>query len=188
MILKVPYYSQIKNTKNAAWKDKSCGIAALKMVLDFYEPTNLSIDELYQKGLDIGGYLENVGWYHHSLALLAKSLGYRAITRSWNIGEESLKSLKERGFLDEDINVMSDQLIEEGIFTLKNEVKRKHPVIVSIPKGFVKNGSGHLVTLVGLTSREFIINDPLDGEKISVDYAKFEEIWTRRAIVLQKKH
>ena len=46
MKLAVPYYSQIKDTENPDWKDKSCGIAALKMVLDFYRPTNLSIDEL----------------------------------------------------------------------------------------------------------------------------------------------
>src|SRR3989344_1331696 len=98
MILDVPYYSQITDTKNPKWKKDACGITTLKMILDYYSPTNLSIDELYQKGLDLGGYKEGVGWYHHSLAQLAKKFGYKAITKSWNIPTESLKKLNARGF------------------------------------------------------------------------------------------
>lgn len=186
MILQVPYYSQIKNTKNPDWKDKSCGIAALKMVLDFYQPTDLSIDELYQKGLDINGFLEGVGWYHHSLALLAKQLGYKAITRSWNIPKESLDHLKERGFKTADIEIIRRQQLDEAITTLKKELDNKHPTVVPIPKGFTKGGSGHLVVLIGYDEEGFICHDPLDGEKINLDYEKFKNLWEKRAILVIK--
>ena len=159
MILNVAYYSQISDTKNPAWKDRSCGIAALKMVLDFYRPTDISIDDLYQKGLSIGGFLEGVGWYHHSLALLAKSFGYQAITRSWNIPEQSLQHLKERGFEKHDLEIINRQQMEEGLLTLKEELSQNHPVIVSLPKGFKKGESGHLVVLIGFDNKGFIIND-----------------------------
>lgn len=184
MILKVPYYSQIKDTQNPKWKKDSCGIAALKMVLDFHQPTNLSIDELYQKGLDINGYLKNVGWYHHSLAQLAKRFGHQAITRSWNISKESLEHLKQRGFSEKDIEIVETQQLEEGIMTLKNELTNGHPVIVSIPKGYVEGGSGHLVTLIGFDENGFIANDPFDASEINLNFKKFKKIWSKRAILI----
>lgn len=180
MILKVPYYSQFKETKSSAWQDKSCGIAALKMVLDFHQPTNLSIDELFQKGLEIGGYLENVGWYHHSLAILAKNLGFEAITRSWNVTKESIEKLKQRGFDDKDLEIMKEEQLEEGLYTLKQELSSNHPVIISFP--------GHLVVLVGFDQNNFYVNDPDDreqsGQKVKVVLSEFKKIWEKRAIII----
>lgn len=185
MILKVPYYSQIKDTRNPKWKNDSCGIAALKMVLDFYRPTNFSIDDLYQKGLGLGGYKYRVGWYHHSLALLAKQFVHKAVTRSWNIPKASLEHLKQRGFGEEDIEIIETQQLEEGIMTLKQELSKKHPVIVSLPKGFQEGSSGHLVTLIGFDKEGFIVNDPLDGKKLQLDFEKFKKVWSKRAILIQ---
>ncbi len=184
MILDIPYYSQMVDTKNPDWKDRSCGIAALKMLLDFYKPTNLTIDDLYKKGLEMEGFLEGVGWYHHSLALIAKSLGYGAITRSWNIPEQSLQHLKERGFEKQDLEIINRQQMEEGLLTLKEELSQNHPVIVSLPKGFKKGESGHLVVLIGFDNKGFIINDPYFGEKIQLDFEKFKAIWGKRAIII----
>lgn len=189
MILKVPYYSQVRDTKNPKWKDKSCGIAALKMVLDYYSPTNLTIDDLYQKGLDLGGYKEGVGWYHHSLALLSKSLGYKAITRSWNIPKESLEHLQERGFSKEDIKIVNQQQMEEGIFSLKNELENGHPVVVSVNQGFGEHGQGHLVTLIGYDEIGFILNDPYEeirlGKEFKISFDDFKGSWIKRAILIQ---
>lgn len=187
MILKVPYYSQIKDTKNPDWKNKACGVTALKMVLDFYGAKNQSIDDLYQKGLDIGGYLEDVGWYHHSLALLAKQFGFRAITRSWNIPKESLVHLKKRGFSPADIAIVNRQQLEEALFSLKNELDHQHPVILSVPKGLAKNSSGHLVVLTGYDENSFILNDPFGGEGTKLDYNKFKNIWAKRAVIIYPK-
>lgn len=189
MILKVPYYSQVRETKNPDWEDKSCGIAALKMVLDFYKPTQFSIDELFQKGLNLGGYKANVGWYHHCLALLAKSLGYKAVTRSWNIPKESLEHLTERGFSKDDIEIVENQQIEEGIFSLKNELDRGHPVIVSVTKGFGKHGEGHLVTLIGYDEEVFTLNDPYEairpGKEFKISFDDFKDTWAKRAILIE---
>jgi|SRR3989344_7356610 len=188
-ILNVPYYSQIKDTQNPDWQDSSCGIAALKMVLDFFQPTNLTIDDLYQKGLDINGYLENVGWYHHSLALLAKDLGYKAITRTWNLPEEYDKKLKERGFSGADLQILKDEQEIEGIFTLKRELDQKHPIIVPVSKGFGKSGEGHLVVLIGYDESGFILNDPYDeirvGKEFEISFEEFSETWSKRAIIIE---
>jgi len=191
-MLKVPYYSQIKDTQNPKWKKDSCGVAALKMVLDYYQPTNLTIDELYQKGLDIDGYLEGVGWYHHVLAQLAKGFGYKAVTKSWNIPAESLEHLIGRGFSKEDIEIVVNLQLDEGIFTLKQEVLAGHPIIISVPKGFKEGGSGHLVVVIGFDDLGFIVNDPFDGEKIHIDFERFRQVWsgrfwTRRAILIRPK-
>lgn len=188
MILKVPYYSQFKDTKRGDWKNKACGIVALKMVLDFYKKTSPSIDELYKRGLEFGGYLKNVGWYHHSLARLAQKLGYQAVTRSWNIPKQSLKHLKKRGFRTKDIKIINQQQLREGIFTLKDELDATHPVIVSLPRSFTKGGLGHLVVLIGYDKNGFYINDPDDseraGQKVSLNYEKFKKIWKKRAIFI----
>lgn len=189
MILDVPYYSQTKDTQKEGWKDLSCGIVALKMVLDFYQPTKLSIDELYQKGLDIGGYLENVGWYHHSLALLAKQLGFKAITRLWSLPEEYEQKLRDRGFNEEDLQILEDQQLEEGIFTIKKELENGYPVIVSVSKGFGREGKGHLVVLIGLNDQGFILHDPFEeirpGKQFKITFADFKESWVKRAILIR---
>ncbi len=190
MILDVPYSSQYKDTKKEDWKDKACGVTALKMVLDYYQQTNLSVDEFFQKGLDLNGYLQDVGWYHHSLVNIAQTLGYKGITRSWNIPNASLTKLVERGFKESDIKVMEDQLLEEGIFTLKKALKDNTPVIVSVPRNFKKDGSGHLVVVTGFDKNGFIINDPDDleksGQKKSISFQDFKEVWTKRAIIIRK--
>lgn len=191
MILDVPYYSQIKDTKNPEWKNKSCGITALKMVLDFYDKTSQNIDELYQKGLDLNGYLEDVGWYHHSLVNIAQTLGYSGITRSWNITKESGDKLASRGFTEKDIQIIRKQQFLESIYTIKEELSSHHPVIISLPKGFEKGGSGHLVVLVGFDEDGFFIHDPYDqdhpGTNMKLKFDKFKEIYEKRAIFIYPK-
>lgn len=188
MILDVPYYSQFKDTQEAKWKNKACGIASLKMVLDYYQSTNLTIDDLYQMGLNLNGYLENIGWYHHKLVNIAQTLGYKGITRSWNIPEEALPKLRSRGFKDKDIKILEKQQSLEAIYTLKNELDLKHPIIISLPRGFIKGGSGHLIVLVGYDEEGFYIHDPDDqerpGQNIKLDYPKFKAIFEKRAIII----
>ncbi|QQG43254.1 MAG: C39 family peptidase [Candidatus Daviesbacteria bacterium] len=192
MILDVPYYSQIKDTKNPDWQDKACGIVALKMVMDFYQPINLSIDDLYKKGLKINGYLEGVGWYHHSLALLAKNLGFKAITRSWNVNQEAQEKLQERGFDQADLEIMQQEQLAESLFTLKVELDKNHPIIISVPRRLKQGGSGHLVVLIGYDNQGFYVNDPDDkerlGQKIKINYSDFEKIWTCRAVFIYPKN
>lgn len=188
MILDVPYFSQIKDTKKPEWKNKSCGITALKMVLDFYGKASPTIDELYQKGLNLNGYLENVGWYHHSLVNIAQTLGYSGITRSWNITKESFEKLASRGFTEKDIQIIERQQFLESIYTIKKELSSQHPVIISLPKGFKKGGSGHLVVLIGYDEEGFYVHDPYDqdqpGTNIKLNYNKFKEIFEKRAIFI----
>lgn len=188
MILDVPFYSQIKDTKNTGWKNSACGIACLKMVLDYYQPSGKTIDELYQKGLELNSYLENVGWYHHGLVNIAQTLGYKGIIKSWNINPEEIKKLKEKGFTTQEINILKKQQYRESIFTLKKELRNKHPIILSIPNGFVRGGSGHLAVLIGYDNKGFYFNDPYDqvrpGKEVKVNYSQFKKVFTQRAIFI----
>lgn len=192
MILDVPYYSQFKDTQSQAWQDKACGIVALKMILDFYQQHgNLTVNELYQKGLDLGGFLENVGWYHHSLANIAQTLGFSAITRNWNIQSDHLPKLKSRGFREEDLQIMRDQQLEEGLFTLKKELEAGHPMIVPLPRGFTPGGSGHLVVLIGFDGEGWVLHDPDDrerpGSRVRLNNGQFLRLWEKRAIIIYPK-
>lgn len=188
MILEVPYYSQLRDTQKSDWKNKSCGITALKMVLDYYRKTNFSVDDLYLKGLELNGYLKDVGWYHYSLVNIAQALGFNGATRSWNIPNEAFEKLQSRGFTAKDIQIIEKQQYLEALYTLKNELNLHHPVIVSLPKGFEKGGSGHLVVLIGYDKEGFYTHDPYDqdrpGAKVKLNYNKFKEIYEKRAIFI----
>lgn len=192
MILKVPYYSQYQSTGNPEWKENSCGVVSLKMVLDYYQPTNLTVDQLYEKGLELNGYLEGVGWYHHSLVLLAKELRFSGITRSWEPTEEYVKILKNRGFKDGDLQILKDQQYNEGIFCLKNELDKNHPIIVSVTTGFGRYGKGHLVVLIGYDEAGFILHDPFEeirpGKEFKISFDDFKKTWTKRALFVYPKY
>jgi uncharacterized protein YvpB len=188
MILDVPYYSQFKDAQKEEWKPNACGIASLKMVLDFYRPTDTTIDDLYQKGLDLNSYLENIGWYHHGLVNIAQTLGYKGITRSWGINQETLEKLQSRRFTEQDITIAKDQQMAEALYTLKSEINQGHPIILSLPRNFTKGGSGHLVVLIGFDDQGFYFHDPDDeirsGKEIFLAFQQFQDIFERRAIFI----
>ncbi len=188
MILNVPYYSQLKDTQKAEWKYESCGITCLKMILDFYGKDADSIDGLFQKGLDIGGYKEDVGWYHHSLGLLAKQYGCTAIPRSWTLTEAEIQKFEDQGFNNTDTALLIELLTNEGIESLKQEIKTGHPLIVSVPKNFEINGSGHLMAVTGYDKNKLILNDPFDeirnGKSVKITIKEFKKVWTGRAIYI----
>lgn len=87
----VPFYSQIVNWQGedsgfpndeqiALWENNCCGIACLRMILDYYESFDTgpkpSYWDLLQMGLRMGGYVER-GWIHAKLLAMANTYGIK---------------------------------------------------------------------------------------------------------------
>lgn len=143
----VPFSSQYTDLGHHEWRARGCGIASLKMVMDFWHAQNaakqtVSLDELLQAGLARGAYLEHVGWKHRGLAELAQHYGYEAYNvegASW----EMLLAELERG-----------------------------PVLASVFSRFDPSSrDGHIIAVTGWDGALVAFNDPIkldarEGKKL----------------------
>lgn len=164
-MFKVPAYSQILDVKEKKWKDASCGVVSLKMVLDFWDKSkSLPIRELIDLGLKQNAFIPDVGWKHKELALLAEKF--------------SLKSRNYDWFKDSP-KVAFKKLMPK---------LKKYPVIVSIYKNLEPGKSGHLVVLTGIKNKRVFYNDP--DSKTRKDIKRQSSLddflsgWKRRVIVI----
>jgi hypothetical protein len=87
---KVPFYSQIVNWNNEnsgfpnreeieKWQNRCCGIACLRMVLDYFDWGNqkkLSYWEVLNLGLDCNAHCEK-GWIHQGLLNMGRFFGIK---------------------------------------------------------------------------------------------------------------
>lgn len=79
----VPFVSQYADIGDHEWRARGCGIAALKMVMDFWHTQDprqrtASLDELLEAGRAVGAYRDGIGWVHRGLVDLAMHYGYAA--------------------------------------------------------------------------------------------------------------
>jgi ABC-type bacteriocin/lantibiotic exporter with double-glycine peptidase domain len=159
--------SQFLDVKKRGWKNKSCGIVSLAMVLNWWIPNfNLSCDELLDLALKENAYLKGVGWKHKELALLVKKFNLRGKNFDW-FYEDNEKAFKK--FL--------------------NFLKRG-PVIVSIYKNFKNSEGGHLIVALKVDKSFVYFLEPKakKREKIfqKVSIQKFKNGWKRRIIVISR--
>ncbi len=160
------------------------------MVMDFYKKNDkLSLDDLIKKGVGLGGYTEGVGWVHITLIQIARSYGFSGFRRKWVLGEKDLEWLKPESYSEEEINNHNQQLLEEGIYQIRESIKKGNPVIISAPKSFNPKNSGHLVVITGIKRDGFYLNDPDNPDRkvrknIFVDLETFKKVWSRRAIFI----
>ncbi|OGF61563.1 hypothetical protein A2662_01770 [Candidatus Giovannonibacteria bacterium RIFCSPHIGHO2_01_FULL_45_33] len=185
-LLDAPYYSQWLDVKDADWQYRSCGIAALKMAMEFLDkdaansslrrPTSkwINLDDLIREGLVLGAYKQNVGWVHDGLVALAAEHGFKnSFRKEWAI-ERSPTSLNE------------------GIEFVTSTLEERISVIASV-KG---RDTGHLILLIGFEKeggelKGFYCHDP-DAKKASEGVNKFIpakdflELWKGRIIVVNK--
>lgn len=159
-------YSQYLDLKKTTWQKSGCGIASLGMVINFYKPKKkIDLNELYQKGLDLGGYLKGIGWRHQGIVDVAKNYGFKQ-SRAFDLAKESL---------------------EKASAKLKRELK-KGPVIVSVYSKYIVGRNGHLVVLMGLTDKTALILNPDTrsrkriAQEVSLDV--FWPAWKKRFIVI----
>ena len=163
----VPAYSQYLDVKNRAWKRRSCGIVALKMVMDVLSPKRAktrTLPRLIKKGVRMGAYIRNVGWSHHGLARIATSFGFRSKNHDW---------FKESP--------------REAFRKLRRHLARG-PVIASIHRNLEPGFSGHLVVVTGFERGIVLYNDPDSRTRHDIPrrapLKKFLKGWKRRAVTV----
>ncbi len=171
----VPFFSQLADVRTRAWRYRGCGVVSLKMVLEYWhlrDRRNQSpaIAELLAKGLDIGAYLDAVGWIHSGLVAVARQFGYDGFNRDH--ADLSLTPLLSR----------------EAFEHLEKDLKRG-PLLASVYSGFDPDkGGGHIVVVVAVHDGLVEINDPADmkereGRKAFAVEA-FLKAWKRRYIAV----
>lgn len=170
MKLDIPYYSQFLDTSDPYWMPRACGMACLKMVLDFYGKKTPALLEMCQKGEKEGGYGKS-GWFHDYFLKVAHGYGLKA-ERGEKIGE-----------------IM-------GLQKIHDELKDGHPVSVSVTKHILGQTKFHMVALSGYEENEkgqisgFYFNEPESlypelGKDLFVDIKDFKRDWRKMAIFIK---
>src|SRR5258708_3057823 len=139
MKLAVPYYSQFVEISDPEWQNRACGMASLKMVLDFYVPKTPSLYHMVLRGKEEGGYTPS-GWLHDYSLKVAGAYGFEAKR------EEKME-------------------IESSLVRFKESLSRGEPVIVSIFRNFSEKTKFHQAVLTGFEEANevltgFFCNDP----------------------------
>lgn len=179
MILNVPYYSQFLDVEDPQWKARSCGIACLKMAMDYYKPSKESLIDLIKEGVAKGGYCQ-YGWIHDILVQMAKEKGFKASRKDYKSQE-----VKER-----------EKLGKIAIKEITSCIKNNQPVIVSAIRNFSELNNFHLVILTGLKKKGrgiagFYYNDPDSqsreaGKNKFVPIETFKKYWRKMSIYIKE--
>ncbi len=180
MNLDIKYYSQYSEKVDKDWQSRSCSIACLQMILDFYgkkiEPMNLikeglKISEiLKEKGKEKDGYTREFGWGHELLVILLKNNGVLAYRQDF----------KNPNF--------EKEYFELGLEKIKQNLLNKKPVIVSILRDMEGlKPYGHMFVLSGIENdgeniKSFFIKDPENESNRIISIEEFKKVWRRLAI------
>ncbi len=164
----LPAYSQLLDVSDPAYRRRSCGAAALAMVLGASGIENPpSVEEVLARGLETGAYHEGNGWLHRELAAVARSFGVRAHPEDW-----------------------SGDLPEDAWEHLEDAVARG-PVVASVAPAFSPSESSHLIVVCGLEGGSATVYDPFrdtrEGVRYEVPLATLREHWTQRIICVHPK-
>lgn len=170
MKLDVPYYSQFADVKDPYWQSRACGMACLKMVLEYHGMSAPSLEEMAKKGKDEGGHTPS-GWRHDYSLEVATRHGLSARREEKMDVSSSLELFRE--------------LLHEG-----------EPIIVSVFRNFSEKNKFHQVVLTGFEEKEgallgFYCHDPDAPDKeqkkhLFVPLEIFADNWRRMAIFIEK--
>lgn len=151
-IIQLPLINQLTDTKNNDWKDQSCGICSLQMLISFKQPkiADIPVMELLERCLVLSGYVKDVGWKHVSLVELAKEYDVSAEYQKLFYGRDKTK--------------------EEGLKFINKKIKSGQPIMASIYYGFNPAKGGHLVIVNGYRREGkniigYHIQDPYPGKR-----------------------
>lgn len=162
-IANVPFFSQFADIQSPAWQPVGCGITSLAMMIDFYRPNTVSVNNLLQQGIDAGAYDPVRGWSFEGLIQLGQ----------------------EYGLAGNSID-LSELNVPTAIARLENYAKNG-PLIFSVHDKFnAANDLPHLVVVDGVQNNTVYYNDPAakTGEK-KISIANFVNGWEGRGIVLR---
>ena len=191
IILDVPYCSQHLDIADENWRPRACGIACLKMVMDFHAERAKreipSADELLKENEFIGGF-GSFGSEHESLVMIARNYGLRAYRQEFKSAVNDFANAKVNR------SPFENELAEEGIAKIIRKLEAGSPVIVSVLKNFSEEDKFHLVVLTGFEKEGdelsgFYYHDPdsFDGEKGKHKFVPadtFRKHWRKMAIFI----
>ena len=159
----VPFYSQFSDIQFPEWRGKSCGVASLAMIINFYKPDATLPQTLLEDGLASGAYLKKAGWLHSGLINLSNQYGLEGASYELSDLSKEIAFEKFKTFL------------KEG------------PVMASIFYEFdPQSPIPHLVVVSGISDGKIYYNDPAEtsgGKNISIE--KFLIGWKQRFIVFR---
>jgi ABC-type bacteriocin/lantibiotic exporter with double-glycine peptidase domain len=157
---RVPFYSQFDDISLPEWRKVGCGIASLAMLIEYYEPESVTVDELLQRGIDADAFLNDAGWTHSGLINLSKKYG-----------------------LTGESHDLSSANMNTAFATLEDELE-EGPVMASVHYTFdPQSPIPHIVVVSGVSDGKVFYNDPSEragGHSISIQ--KFQSAWKKRYI------
>ena len=161
----VPFYSQFQDIQSTTWQKVGCGITSLAMVIDYYKPDSVTVNQLLGQGILAGAYDTNAGWIHKGLISLSTKYGMEGNSYNFSSSKQSVAFAEFKKFLDDG------------------------PVIVSIHYKFnPKSTIPHLVVIEGIQNGVIYYNDPAlkTGQK-TISTEDFQKGWKKKFIVIRPK-
>ena len=172
--MEVKLVNQIFDTGDGYWNKYSCGICVLKMLIVFKKPELQSIPvmALLSQALELGGYIDGVGWRHQTLADVA---AFYDVPMSFQKEFYDTPEKKKVG-----IKVIDSKLNSElSRFSLRKAQPENRgssmpsasgPVAVSVLKEFNIPDSAHLVVVesvkkLGPLILGYRVVDPYPGRR-----------------------
>jgi predicted double-glycine peptidase len=158
----VPFFSQFTDITSPLWQKRSCGIASLSMIVNYYLPDATTPNKVLRETLAVpGAYINSIGWTYAGLIATGEKYGLQGVAYDLKDTKDALSKLSTS--------------LHEG------------PVIASVHYKFdPKNPVPHLVVLDGIDDEYVYYNDPAESasnKKISI--AKFSAAWKKRFIELR---
>lgn len=168
-ILAVPYYSQYLDIKDSRWIVRACGLACLKMALDYHGAKTPALDSMIEKAVAMGAYGDS-GWYHDGLVAVAREYGSSARREEDMAHASALREAVDRGELP----------------------------IVSVVQRLLGRKKYHQVLVTGYRQDEnkklcgFFYHDPAStdreaGKNLYVELGVFRVYWRKKAIFVGSK-
>lgn len=161
----VPFFSQFKDISSPQWQEVGCGITSLAMVINFYKPNAVSVNDLLQQGIDAGAYNQNNGWVFDGLIQLAGQYGLSG--NFYNLSQLAAKTA---------LNKFTN-LLDTG------------PIILAVHNQFnPQSAIAHLIVIDGMENGIVYYNDPaakIGKKKISI--TNLVRGWEKGIIVLRPR-
>jgi hypothetical protein len=145
----IRFISQYADIGDHEWRARGCGVASLKMVMDFWSRSPVAartatLDELLRAGVTGGAYMESIGWHHRGLANIAGGYGYKDI---YNV------DLAPR-------SPTPKEPMEAWRMMLKE--LRSGPVLASVWRHLDPPAGGHILVVHGWDGELVSIADPME--------------------------
>lgn len=199
IILDVPFYSQLDDVHKLGdyWKTRSCGILALKMVVDYWRLKQglnpIPAEDLLAEGNVMGGRNDQ-GWLHSTIVMVAREYGFIAWRRGWMLSSDGMQRFSAEGARERTLAIIDNQQRREAFPTLVASIEHGFPVIISVARNFAEVEKPHMIVLTGIKRsstkgdyRGFFYNDPYSPTRNErkdryVSLARFTEKWRWQAI------